>query len=164
MQNTELGFGWMGGKPREGEYSVYNYLGMTTYGIISNTDTNNSPDGMGFSFYLEHVKDNLYGLKAQNDKTKLFDMYYMANEDNISKVSHLSRSNPRQHWEIIPIRDGSGEIKKIDDLVVVHLKNKETGKYFYQSFNSDGLSQIEEVSGSSGSLFTFQSYNSDVFN
>jgi hypothetical protein len=163
-ENTELGFGWMGGKPREGQYSIYNYLGITTYGIISNTETNHSPDGLGYSFYVEHIKDNLYGIKAQNDKTNLFDMYYMANSGNLSKTQQLSKSNPNQHWEIIPIRDGSGNVRKMDDLVLVHLRNKETNKHLNQYYNSDGISIIEEVDGSSGSIFQFQSYNSDIFN
>ena len=36
---------------------------MTTFGIITNTDTNFSPDGLGKSYYIENVKDNLYGIK-----------------------------------------------------------------------------------------------------
>lgn len=163
-QNTDLGFGWLGGKPREGQYSIYNYLGMTTFGIITNSDTNFSPDGLGKSYYIENVKDNLYGIKALNPATNLFEHYYITNQDKFDFTDTLSRGNPKQHFELVPIRDSKDNIKKKDDLILVHLKNKETGKFFYQNFNSSGLNNETSVEGSSGSIFQFQSYNGDIFN
>ena len=163
-QNTDLGFGWLGGKPREGKYSIYNYLGMTTFGIITNSDTNFSPDGLGKSYYIENVKDNLYGIKALNPETNLFEHYYISNQDQFDFTDTLSRVNSKQHFELVPIRDSKDNIKKKDDLILVHLKNKETSKYFYQNFNSSGLNNETTVEGSSGSIFQFQSYNGDIFN
>lgn len=164
-QNTELGFGWLGGKPREGKYSVYNYLGITSFGIITNIDTEYSPDGLGKSYYIEHVKDNLYGIKALNPKSNLFEHYYQSNNDEeFTFVEKLSKTNPKQHWELIPIYNEKDEIKKKDDLIVVHLRNKENGKFFTQNYDSQGLNNESESDGSSGSNFVFQSYNGDIFN
>ena len=164
-QNTELGFGWLGGKPREGKYSVYNYLGITSYGIITNTDTEYSPDGLGKSYYVQNVKDNLYGIKALNPESNLFEHYYQSNEDGeFTFIENLSKTNPKQHWEIIPIRDEKNNVKQKDDLAMVHLKNKDNGKFFSQNFDAQGLNNESESDGSSGSIFVFQSYNGDIFN
>ena len=164
-QNTELGFGWLGGKPREGKYSIYNYLGITTYGIITNNDTNFSPDGLGKSYYIQNINGNLYGIKALNPKTNLFEHYYQTNDNSeFTFVENLSRTNPNMHWELVFVRDENDELKTENELPLVHLRNKVTNKFFTQRFDSQGLNNESESTGSTGSIFQFQSYNGDIMN
>ena len=106
----------------------------------------------------------MYGIKALNPESNLFEHYYITNNDKFDFTDTLSRTNPKQHFELEPIKDSKNNIKKKDDLILVHLKNKETGKFFYQNFNSNGLNNESILDGTSGSIFQFQSYNGDIFN
>jgi hypothetical protein len=162
-KNTKLGFGWLGGKPREGKYSVYDYLGITTSAIITNTDTEYSPDGLGKSYYIENVKDNYYAIKCHDESTNSFNAYFTSGKDGLVKMKTLSRNNPNQLWFIDVVRDDKNEIKKVDDLILVTMKNKASGKYFVQTYDSHGVITEKEEANNSGSILKFQSFTGDIF-
>jgi hypothetical protein len=162
-KNTTLGFGWLGGKPREGKYSVYDYLGITTSAIITNTDTEYSPDGLGKSYYVDNVKDNYYTIKCHDEVTNTFNSYFTSGKDGLLKMTTLSRNNPNQLWLIDVVRDEKSEIKKVDDLILVTMKNKASGKCFIQTYDSYGIITEKEEDCNSGSIFKFQSFTGDIF-
>ena len=162
-KNSKLGFGWLGGKPREGKYSVYDYLGITTSAIITNTNTDNSPDGMGKTYYVENVKDNYYAIKCHDENTNSFNAFFTTSGNGLIKMNSLSPGNPNQLWFIDVVRDENNQIKKIDELILVTMKNKASGKCFTQTYDNYGVNTEAEVLCNSGSIFKFQSFNGDIF-
>lgn len=162
-KNTKLGFGWMGGKPREGKYSIYDYLGITTSAIITNTNTNNSPDGLGKSYYIENVKDNYYGIKAYNDSSNSFNNYITSSENGLIKLPSLSKNNANQLWLLELLRDDNNKLQKSDGLVLVKLKNKSSNKCFIQEYDNFGIITEKEGELSDGHIFKLQSFNGDIF-
>jgi hypothetical protein len=75
----------------------------------------------------------------------------------------LSRNNPNQLWFIDVVRDDKNEIKKVDDLILVTMKNKASGKYFVQTYDSHGVITEKEEANNSGSILKFQSFTGDIF-
>jgi hypothetical protein len=162
-KNSKLGFGWLGGKPRNGKYSVYDYLGITTSAIITNADTENSPDGMGKTYYVENVKDNYYAIKCHDEATNSFNAFFTTGGNGLIKMKTLSPNNPNQLWFIDVIRDENNKIKRMDDLILVNMKNKASGNCFSQTYDNYGVITETEVECNSGSIFKFQSFTGDIF-
>ena len=163
IENSKYGFGWMGGKPREAKYSVYQFLGIVTNAIIINTNKTNSPDGFGKSYYIENVDKDLYAIKAYDTITNSFNSYLTSNNDKLIKLKTISKENKNQLWTIDLLRDDNNKIKKEDNLPLVKMINKASNKCFIQSYDTMGIITENEIDYENGSIFKLQSFNGDVF-
>ena len=143
-------------------FELLSYSLIQTSAIISNIDSENSPDGFGKSYYIENVKDNYYGIKSYDTDTNSFNTYLTSSENGLIKLNTLSKTNTNQHWILDTIRDDKNEVKYEDGLVLVHLKNKASNKCFVQSYDQHGISIEKEEDCNSGSFFKFQSFNGDI--
>lgn len=150
-ENTELGFGWLGGKPREDQYNVYKELGISNFGIISHYDEGTNIK----SYYIEHVKDKVYGIKAYNKDSGDFDLYYTKSRGNVlGTTEKLNKENSNSLFELILVLNRNGKTVKANGLPLIRLKNVETGFFLQQ-----GLQSLELINSNTGSQFRFQSFN-----
>ena len=118
---------------------------------------------MGKTYYVENVKDNYYAIKCHDENTNSFNAFFTTSSNGLIKMTTLSPENPNQLWFIDAIRDEKNALKKMDDLILVTMKNKASGKCFSQTYDNYGVITESELECNSGSIFKFQSFNGDIF-
>ena len=108
-----MGVGWLGGKKRENNKSIFTSLGYTPHAYITNADIKSKNKGLG-GYYLDHVKDDTYVMRTHNKETNKFDKYVTYNSDNdIIYLDDHNKTADMHLWNVRVLEKGENTVVKI---------------------------------------------------